>query len=64
MQNMHQCQAFNQDCCGCLQAEQMLGMTADELAGLKESNGTEAYEAVLKAAQWKDWQLRVQSKSQ
>ena len=47
-----------------MQAEQVLGMTADELAALKEDNGVEAYEAVLKGAQWKEWQMRVQSKSQ
>ena len=47
-----------------MQAEQVLGMTADELAALKEGEGVEAYEAVLKRAQWKEWQLRVQSKSQ
>ncbi|CAK0786712.1 hypothetical protein CVIRNUC_009926 [Coccomyxa viridis] len=46
------------------QAEQVLGMTADELAALKEGSGVEAYEAVLKRAQWKEWQMRVQSKSQ
>ena len=39
-------------------------MSADELATLKEDRGVEAYEAVLKSAQWKEWQLRVQSKSQ
>ena len=47
-----------------MQAEQVLGMTADELAALKEGSGVEAYEAVLKQAQWKEWQMRVQSKSQ
>ena len=47
-----------------MQAEQVLGMTADELAALKEGSGVEAYEAVLKRAQWKEWQMRVQSKSQ
>lgn len=50
--------------CSCKQAEQILGMTADELAALKEGSGLEAYEAVLKKAQWKEWQFRVQSKSQ
>ena len=39
-------------------------MTADELAALKEGSGLEAYESVLKKAQWKEWQFRVQSKSQ
>ena len=50
--------------CPCEQAEQILGMTADELATVKESDGVEAYEAVLKSAQWKEWEMRVQSKSQ
>ena len=39
-------------------------MTADELAILKEGSGVEAFEAVLKSAQWKEWEMRLASKSQ
>ena len=60
----HQVLLFEAGVCLCEQAEQILGMTADELAALKESDGLEAYEAVLKTAQWKEWEMRVQSKSQ
>lgn len=47
------------------QAVQLLGMTADELAPLKDggADGKEALEAVFKKAQFTEWQLRVQTRT-
>lgn len=48
-----------------LQAVQLLGMKADELAPLKDggTEGKEALEAVFKRAQFTEWQLRVQTRT-
>ncbi|BDA51382.1 Replication protein A 70 kDa DNA-binding subunit B [Coccomyxa sp. Obi] len=46
------------------QAEAMLGMSADEIAVLKEDAEPAKYEAVLKRAQWTEWVLRVQCRTQ
>ncbi|KAK9902800.1 hypothetical protein WJX75_006399 [Coccomyxa subellipsoidea] len=47
------------------QAEAMLGMSADEISVLKEDEANPAkLEAVLKSAQWSEWVLRVQSRTQ
>lgn len=45
------------------QAQELIGMTADELAAIRDSDDTQ-YQQVLKGMQWTDWLLRVQSKSQ
>lgn len=48
------------------QAERLLGLTADELAVLKEDGSEEATakkEAILKKACWTEWQTRVMTKS-
>ena len=42
----------------------MLGMSADEIAPLKEAADRGAYEAVLRRALWADWLLRVQTRTQ
>ncbi len=51
---------------GCTpQAEALLGISADEIATLKEDETNPGpYEAVLKRAQWSEWVLRVQSRTQ
>ncbi len=46
------------------QAEAMLGMSADEIAVQKEDAEPAKYEAVLKRAQWTEWVLRVQCRTQ
>ncbi|EIE20008.1 hypothetical protein COCSUDRAFT_19010 [Coccomyxa subellipsoidea C-169] len=47
------------------QAEALLGISADEIATLKEDETNPGpYEAVLKRAQWSEWVLRVQSRTQ
>lgn len=48
------------------QAERLLGMTADELAAIKEDGSEEAnakLDALLKQACWTEWQARVMTKS-
>eukprot|EP00884_Botryococcus_braunii_P019282 jgi/Botrbrau1/6037/Bobra.0042s0022.1 len=45
------------------QAQDLIGMSADELAALRASDD-EQYQQVLKSNQWTDWLLRVQSRSQ
>ena len=49
-----------------LQAEQLLGMTADELAALREGggDGPQRYQAVLKGALWRDSVLRLKATAQ
>lgn len=46
-----------------MQAQDMLGMSADELAEVRERS-EEEYLAVFNNAQWSDWLLRVQSRTQ
>lgn len=48
-----------------MQAVQLLGMKADELAPLKDGGegGKEALEAIFKKAQFTEWQLRVQTRT-
>lgn len=38
-------------------------MKADDLAPLKESGDDARFQAVLKAAQWSTWVMRIMSKS-
>lgn len=49
---------------GLVQAEALLGVSADEVAPLKQASDAAAYEEVLKRAQWSEWVLRVQSRTQ
>lgn len=42
----------------------MLGMTADEIAVFKEGSDPAKYECVIKRAQWAEWVMRVQSRTQ
>ena len=47
----------------CLQAAELLGMKADELAPLKEAADKDEYEAMLKRCQFTQWVLRVQTRT-
>ena len=47
-----------------MQARVLLGMTADEVAPLKEAPDPEPYEALLERVAWGEWLLRVQSRTQ
>ena len=42
----------------------LLGMTADEVAPLKEAPDPKPYEALLERVAWGEWLLRVQSRTQ
>jgi hypothetical protein len=42
----------------------MLGMSADELAAVKDSGNQGKFEAVLKGALWAEWIMRLQSRTQ
>lgn len=44
-----------------VQAEMIMGITADQLAELR-SNDEEAYKAALSNAQWAEWRMTVQTK--
>lgn len=45
------------------QAQELLGMSADDLAALKDAEPSR-FLATLKAASWKDWALRVKASAQ
>lgn len=45
------------------QAQILLGMSADDLAELKEREPAR-FLAVLKSATWKDWSLRIKASTQ
>ena len=46
-----------------LQAVELLGMKADELAPLKEAADKDEFEALLKRCQFTQWLLRVQTRT-
>ncbi|GFR46347.1 hypothetical protein Agub_g7919 [Astrephomene gubernaculifera] len=50
-------QLFNKE------AELLLGMKADDLAALKESQGDAPFNAALRAAQWRPWSFVLMSKA-
>lgn len=45
------------------QAEQLLGMPADDLAPLKETEGQAEFKEVLKRAQWTQWTMRIRTQT-
>ena len=45
-----------------MQAAELLGMTADALAELKEA-GDDRFGAALKAALWSDWSFKIQTRT-
>ena len=45
-----------------LQAAELLGMSADALAELKEA-GDGRYPAALKAALWSEWSFKIQTRT-
>lgn len=47
-----------------LQAETLLGMKADDIAQYKEGGDQQQFQAILNRAQWSDWVLQVQSRTQ
>ena len=47
-----------------LQARMLLGMSADEVAPLKEAPDPKPYESLLERVAWGEWLLRVQSRTQ
>ena len=49
--------------CALLQAVQLLGMKADELAPLKEAAEKDDLEALLKRCQFTQWLMRVQTRT-
>ena len=42
----------------------LLGMSADEVAPLKEAPDPKPYEGLLERVAWSEWLLRVQSRTQ
>ncbi|KAK9851907.1 hypothetical protein WJX84_007818, partial [Apatococcus fuscideae] len=44
-------------------AEQLLGMPADDLAPLKETEGQAEFKEVLRRAQWTQWTMRIRTQS-
>ena len=46
------------------QARMLLGMSADEVAPLKEAPDPKPYEGLLERVAWSEWLLRVQSRTQ
>ena len=42
----------------------MLGLSADDIAKLKQGDDQVPYESVLKRAMWSEWLLRIQSRTQ
>jgi hypothetical protein len=51
--------------CLSIQAKELLDMTADELAELKEgpNSDADAFKAALTRSQWSQWVMRVQTRS-
>ena len=42
----------------------MLGLSADEIAKMKENSNQVPFEGVLKRAMWNEWILRIQTRTQ
>ncbi len=50
--------------CDILQAEAVLGMSADEIARLKVGEDEAAFQEALKCVQWSEWTLHIQTRTQ